>query len=155
MDKQIIYHSIDLAVAAWGMVEFGMAAPGEPPYHWDDDESLEDAIKNCLPPTGQTISNQRQQGQALLPQAQTPPNSTGGANHSNAATCHDGKEPNCDLEFSGFFTLCDMDRLAGLTIRWTDNLLSHLLVRKLREPGFTTTVLVFHHATVLAHLKKG
>lgn len=161
----MIQNSIDIAVLAWGMVQFGKisTSPGEPAYPWIETDSLENAIRNFLPLAGvvtnttgqgQTIARQ---GQAAQQQGQAPPAPTGTTNPATIAAIAETsqEEPDRDLELVGFFTLCDMDRLAGFAIRWTDNLLSHLLARRLREPGFTTTVFVFHHATILRHLKTG
>lgn len=97
---------------------------------------------------------QQQQQQTHQPNEQQQlANSSGGtASIDLLATSiqqQDYKDADRNREFEGFFTFCDMTRLSSIKIRWTNNFLSHLRVRKLREPGFTTTIFVFHHATVL------
>jgi hypothetical protein len=127
------------------MVAFGEVAPGEPLYLWNNNESLKEALENSLP-----SAEQRQKYRVLRPAE------GGGETEAYSMTKDDDPpEPDCDLEFSGFFTLHDMDRLAGFVIRWTDNFLSHLRVRRPREPGFTTTVFIFHHAAILANIGVG
>jgi len=131
------------------MVAFHQVAAGEPVYHWHSHETLEEAIKNNLPPNQQPPK----------PRDKAPGKSQA-LNNVQSGTGRTGRQADspefdCDDEFSGFFTLYDMERLAGFKFRWTNNLLSHLKARKLREPGFTTTVFIFHHATILPFLDAG
>ena len=147
----------ELAFKAWTMVSLNDCSPGEPPYEWRKNESLDDMLAKYLPvprrhirmPAKQPSSSQNQQHM----------HESGGIVNGSFAlgrteTMGQWEDPGStdrDREFEGFFNFHDMDQLSGFHIRWTNNFLSHLRVRKLRHRdfAFTITVFVFHHATIL------
>ena len=57
--------------------------------------------------------------------------------------------------FSALFNFSDMETLAGIEFRMTNNLLDHLLVEKFPGRTFGSAVYIFHHATVLEELMVG
>ena len=163
--------TILLAIKAWSIVALEDFAPGEPTYLWKNDESLNDTLKRYLPlphtPSQDTPPVRYQRATPSPPPSppppQTPQQSQNQANASASSSSstalrqqedrpphpHPLEDTDRNREFEGFFTFHDMHRLSSFKIRWTNNFLSHLRVRKLRERGFTITIFVFHHATVL------
>ena len=151
------------------MVALEDVAPGEPTYRWKNDESLNDTLKRylSLPPTPSQdtppVTGQRATPSPppSPPPPQTPQRSQNQANASASSSSnnalrqredrhsHPLEDIDRNREFEGFFTFYDMHTLSGFQIRWTNNFLSHLRVRRLREGGFTHYIFVFHHATVL------
>jgi len=156
-DAESAMKAVELAVKAWTMMALNDSSPGEPPYAWLEDESLNDTLTKYLP-APQTSPNKL----ARVPfRRYTSPfgrkdEINGGDDYEADAlvTPPDLDSIDQDREFSGFFTFRDMNHFCGFKIRWTNNFLSHLRVRKVRERGFTVTVFVFHHATVLPAIAK-
>lgn len=137
------------------MVAFHELTPGEPFYLWHRDESLEEALANYLP---MPESPQKYWLRGSFNSAQHPPDQALGQHIDwdyDVTQDGDSLRPNCDVEFTGYFTFFDMERLAGFRIVWTDNFLSHLRMRKHRELGFSITIFVFHHASLLRLIQAG
>lgn len=58
--------------------------------------------------------------------------------------------PTSKLTFSRLFNVCNLERIGGFRILWTDNLLDHLA---LDDDGMNKAVYVYYHVTVLQHLR--
>jgi len=67
-------------------------------------------------------------------------------------TVGDGPWDHQEEDFDQFFTLRDMERLGGIEIKWTSNLLQHLYLVSERESDRRRTLFIFHNATVLEEL---
>ncbi|KAK6829368.1 exonuclease family protein [Apiospora arundinis] len=54
--------------------------------------------------------------------------------------------------FPGYFTLRDMEYMGNFEVRFTDDLLNHLQMRRFRDSSFRPSVYIFQHAAVLEWL---
>ncbi len=154
--------AVELAFAAWTMVDFGTRSAGLSPCIWSPDEGLNEAVARYMP----RIDDGENKFKIYhIAPAAVPPN----ANDADRPPDHpprlafavvqdDPVDTDCDLEFPDYFTLYHMHRMSGFSIKWVDNLLDHLRLRKGHDPEtahFVTTVYVFHQVTALAGIAQG
>ena len=59
--------------------------------------------------------------------------------------------PMSKLTFSRLFNACNLERIGGFRILWTDNLLDHL---SLDDDGMNKAVYVYYHVTILQSLRQ-
>jgi hypothetical protein len=52
------------------------------------------------------------------------------------------------VKLQRYFTARNLERMVGVTIKWTSNIADHL---RLSEDGFTAVLNIFHHATFLGY----